>query len=357
MCTTAGCGIFFKDNVSPRDFKCPCGYTYWDIFQDFFLEPHQRKTNATGRAIAMEDKEVKIRQANPGLEFEAGLRAQFALHCIRCGLKARLEGSSKIIGFDDDSLPRVLAEIYEMSQGDLGSRGRSAAVLTGQPSLPLRSRAGTAPELQSHRLDSQSSRLSDSSSEPRASHAPAASHRVGALKRDVEPNLRPKPSQDTKSPARPRKTSITDQPVARTPDVQHRSQGGHNYGYDNANIQDDLEDDDDEEDDDDFTKDQGKQEPIPHRLSARQPDTSENADQRPPIRLPTGRIRYEILDHHRKRGTFGKWESIRIESIVDSKGDERDIFVIEVGRGAKQLGKEDIQRIIRDSELLDKAER
>lgn len=379
MCLGAKCGDFFKENVKPRQFKCPCGYSYWDIFQDFYLEPQHRKIDRTGRAVPMEAEEDRKKIEFDAQQFEAGLRTQFILHCIRCGVKARLHGDSQILGFDDEGLPRVLTELFEISQGDLQSRGLSATIPSASSSILTSGRADAKSQVRSSETGYEPARSSGSSASVRSSNVSiatlGASHTRGVLTSELNPIsnrvARSPPSQRTaeyhssrsgvdttfveRMPVRSRHrvTSSTNVLPVQGSGRSHQSPVSRSDEGDNEALHEKRENIDD-------PKLQSRSAAIEGSTSGEhlQSDPEDESRQSRSMSLPAAGISYEVLEYHQGKGTFGTWKKIRRTFQKNSRGQgEKEVFIIDMGSGTSPLNTEQIRRIIKESAILEEARR
>lgn len=141
----SGCGVLYNEGITTEDLKCPCGYEYWDIFQERFVPFRQQSFDGTGRAMPLKNHEEKIKTEKESSEFESSMRAQFITHCISCGIKRRLDNAETDAGFDEQNFLRAMCELLEIAKGDFESRGRSGITHTARASVPVRTRGGTDP--------------------------------------------------------------------------------------------------------------------------------------------------------------------------------------------------------------------
>ena len=122
MCYSS-CFLLYAPDVPLEEITCPCGMGYWDVFTASFIDGNQIRS---GKAISREKYQAKIRSKFSAEEYEARIRHQWIVHFLDCEIKRRLDDQATTDGRNDGStLRRAATELFEISQGDFTSRGKS----------------------------------------------------------------------------------------------------------------------------------------------------------------------------------------------------------------------------------------
>ena len=161
MCIFSGCDKLWQQGTTLDDLRCPCGYHYWTLFQDLYVDSRDREIDSKGRALPMKEREAEVKKRIGPKRLEASIRVHFITHCISCGVKRRIYDGQQNVGFDEENLIRGFAEILEITQGDYTSRGTSGTLQAAQTSLPLRPRATSDVRSQPTSRGPQQIRLAD----------------------------------------------------------------------------------------------------------------------------------------------------------------------------------------------------
>lgn len=396
MCLPNACGAFYKPGGTAKDLTCPCGYRYWDIFQERFVpNPSARQFTEDGRALPREAHERDIKDKKSLSEFESSMRIQFFAHCISCGMRRRLDNKEKgDVGFDEQSLLRATAEVLEVAKGDFESRGGSMTMEIVQTSPAARNPVGSslrsatsaavlAPQTslrRSEQYSSTTSRVPATRNMPEEALLPELPSDVAQRSRYLTSSLvtntpAPKPGEVTieqslpqrhseRAATHPLRQDVYGTSPRHSTDPVQRSRGeGRDKGQMPAEsrfsdrsrnsespgrrtvkqIQGRLSpkyigggDEDEDHDSDESLIMQNTRGTI----------GGEQGDNKPPqpMFLPQEGTSQKVLEYHQERETFGKWTSIK---SVRRNG--KDGFLIGLAEGTRPLDSKQTQRILRES--------